>query len=416
MVWCGIRGGEVKLEIHQAELGLQPDPELEADWHALVELGPRAMGSQAAEHAVTFLLGRLDALGVTASLHNFTYLGWREQTPPRLILHAPESRELAVANFLWSGATPGEGIRGRVVHLGQHIIWDLYVWERFALVNSAGEILAYISGRPDGEAIPQALPAGSSHKPHLALGTGDQQQLKAWLQAGMVIEATILSHTDLLADQVGANVVGSLGPRGDGSAERIVICAHYDSMPTTPGAYDNASGSAVLLALARHLAHRPPPVPIDLIWFGGEEWNLAGSRAYVRDRKDQVDRMQFVVNVDGMGRGNLLEVWVGPEALEIAVRDWLQAFGDAGRVHTLFRLPPPAGSDHTPFFEAGVPAVMFTFNDLEILHSRQDVYDPVCLPNMAYVAGLLVFVISKAPRWPLLRPDRTEPPFGWQRL
>ena len=64
---------------------------------------------------------------------------------------------------------------------------------------------------------------------------------------------------------------------GSEMAERTVIGAHYDSVATTPGADDNASGVAGLIELARLLALRPPPTPVELVAYTLEESPYFGS-------------------------------------------------------------------------------------------------------------------------------------------
>jgi len=64
------------------------------------------------------------------------------------------------------------------------------------------------------------------------------------------------------------NVIARFGPS---AGPLLVIGAHYDSCADTPGADDNASGVAGLLELARLLAARPPPQPVELVAFTLEE-------------------------------------------------------------------------------------------------------------------------------------------------
>jgi acetylornithine deacetylase/succinyl-diaminopimelate desuccinylase-like protein len=58
----------------------------------------------------------------------------------------------------------------------------------------------------------------------------------------------------------------------------ILVGAHFDAAPATPGADDNASGVAVLLELARHFAADPAPSPLWLVAFDLEERGMIGSR------------------------------------------------------------------------------------------------------------------------------------------
>lgn len=66
------------------------------------------------------------------------------------------------------------------------------------------------------------------------------------------------------------NVVGTLAGR-DPSAPWILVGAHFDTMPYTPGADDNASGVAVLLEVARLAAELEPACTLQLVGFNLEE-------------------------------------------------------------------------------------------------------------------------------------------------
>lgn len=74
------------------------------------------------------------------------------------------------------------------------------------------------------------------------------------------------------------------------SLETLVLGAHYDSAEGSPGANDNASGSAVLLDLARRLAKTKPHLSLRLVWFVNEEQPYSmteqmGSLVYARQLK-----------------------------------------------------------------------------------------------------------------------------------
>lgn len=74
----------------------------------------------------------------------------------------------------------------------------------------------------------------------------------------------------------------------------VVIGAHYDSVPSTPGADDNASGVAATLELARAFAGRPQPQTVRFVFFGNEE------PPYF-----QTDAMGSLVHARGMAAANL---------------------------------------------------------------------------------------------------------------
>jgi aminopeptidase YwaD len=108
-------------------------------------------------------------------------------------------------------------------------------------------------------------------------------------------------------ESIGHNVIGRLPGE---SKEHIVVVAHYDTAANSPGATDNASGTAVVLELCelfattgkRHLG-------IDFIAYGAEEYgrhggNLGGnlgSVEYVRHHPLEVKTTQAVVEADCIG-------------------------------------------------------------------------------------------------------------------
>ena len=101
------------------------------------------------------------------------------------------------------------------------------------------------------------------------------------------------ANDDVKGHNVGAFIRGS---DPDFYREFVVVGAHYDHLGRSPrfaldpdllvsvrpGADDNASGTAALLELARRLAASPPPRSVLIIHFDAEEWELAGSRAFVQ--------------------------------------------------------------------------------------------------------------------------------------
>ena len=170
-----------------------------------------------------------------------------------------------------------------------------------------------------------------------------------------------------------------------------LVGAHYDSVPGTPGADDNASGVAVLIELGRRLAARPPPAPVRLVAFTLEEApafgsRLQGSRVFAGDVARRGGRVAgaIVLEMVGFTTGRqdyqFFLRWAGyPERGDfIGVVDnrGSRAFGEAVvrgmkrnprlPVETLFvpfdgwLLPDTRLSDHTSFWDLGWPALMIT--------------------------------------------------------
>ncbi len=167
----------------------------------------------------------------------------------------------------------------------------------------------------------------------------------------------------------------------------ILVGAHYDAVPGSPGADDNASGVAVLLELARAIALQPASYPIRLVAFDLEEWGMVGSHCYAAHLKQQQQRLRLMLSLEMLGYrdgrpgsqhypwplqyvyprvGNFIGLignWpTGLDLLRLRHHlqpqgvpcQWLLA-GARGQF-----LPAVRRSDHAPFWDQGYPAVMVT--------------------------------------------------------
>jgi len=147
----------------------------------------------------------------------------------------------------------------------------------------------------------------------------------------------------------------------------VIACAHYDSITfdpdgLAPGAEDNASGTAGLLAMARSLSAEKLAAPVTLVFFAGEEEGLWGSKHMVADLKarGKLGDVLAVLNMDMIGYDP------GGER-KMLVDAFADSRGLAGRIHaaslvyTQLRVTAdihsPGRSDHRPFHDEGIPAV-----------------------------------------------------------
>jgi len=143
--------------------------------------------------------------------------------------------------------------------------------------------------------------------------------------------------------------------------EAIVIGAHRDHFGKQAGllfsgADDNASGTAVILEVARTLARLPikPKRTLLFLSFSGEEQGLLGSRLYVSKPVIPLGQTKGMINIDhaGIGNGRLT---LGVTGLDKhVVQEAGQSAGLADNVDVFGFFP---GGDHVPFKEAGVPTV-----------------------------------------------------------
>lgn len=164
------------------------------------------------------------------------------------------------------------------------------------------------------------------------------------------------------------NVIAERQGSGPAPRDVVLVTAHLDSIniaggatASAPGADDNGSGSAGLLAIARAVADHPAVHDLRLILFGGEEQGLFGSRHYVAGLPAaERRRIRAVVNMDMVGTLNSPSptVLVEGAAVSQAVIDGL---AEAAATYTALAVQTslnPFNSDHVPFIEEGIAAVL----------------------------------------------------------
>ncbi len=147
------------------------------------------------------------------------------------------------------------------------------------------------------------------------------------------------------------------------SAEQIVIGAHYDSVSAGRGAFDNATGVALMMQLADALRDASTPYTLVFVAFGAEEVGLRGSAHYVAEMSDQTKaETVLMINFDSVATGDRLYCYSSKDD------PWPQlAFRSVARQTDAFILTSPGlnadhpygttgdWSDHVAFRKAGIP-------------------------------------------------------------
>src|SRR6476661_3902798 len=166
------------------------------------------------------------------------------------------------------------------------------------------------------------------------------------------------------------NLILDLPPFDRASKKRlppIVIGAHYDTVPGSPGADDNATGVAVLLELARDIASAPLKYPVQLVAFDMEEYGCLGSSHHAAKYKQQQESIRLMISLEMLGycnhnpnsqsypaglkyfypnSGNFRKSGQRCEWLPVPNRGLI--------------VPDTRRSDHVPFWDNGYPAIMVT--------------------------------------------------------
>jgi hypothetical protein len=212
-----------------------------------------------------------------------------------------------------------------------------------------------------------------------------------------------------------ANIVGILpGTDPVRAREAIVIGAHYDHLGRSgngsldsnqtavhPGADDNASGTAGVLALARAFAAAGgAPRTLVFVLFAGEEMGLLGAGAYVRAPVVPLDRTIAMVNLDMIGRMRDRRVDVGG----VGSARGLDAIVDTAArgldldIHR--RESPYAPSDHASFYPHRVPVLFFHTGDHPDYHRTTDTWERINAQGMESIVTLAARIIDRLGRDP----------------
>ena len=169
-----------------------------------------------------------------------------------------------------------------------------------------------------------------------------------------------------------------------------MLGAHYDSVPQSPGANDNGSGTAVLLAVAEELANQELPLEMRIIAFGSEEIGLLGSTHYVSTlSNEERDLIAGMLNFDALGLGGLRiggDLFLVERTLDLARSSGIQASTSLESVGS--------SSDHAPFRNAGIPVQFFFGADFSRIHTPGDRIEFVDQKLLGQAAALALGVIE----------------------
>ena len=137
--------------------------------------------------------------------------------------------------------------------------------------------------------------------------------------------------------------------------EAIVLTGHFDSLPVGPGAWDNATGSAALMGLYLYFLENAPKRTMYFVWCGSEEQGLLGSKAFIEQHAELVEKnIKFCFNFDMCG------TVLGPNNIMITGDKNLEDFVDAFCREVGYSARTRVGvhsSDSAPFADKGIPGI-----------------------------------------------------------
>ena len=347
-------------------------------------IGPRFSASDG-EHAAAELLAKEFAnAGLAARLQRLNFVGWSATSTPQLQVLEPHPRAVPAAPVVYSA--PAQQLRGQLARLGQRaLIEGLYEMDTLAVLDEEGAPAAVLVVNPRGGAIPLINPRPLYRMPQLVIAKEDAEVLLADIDAGTPVTVQLDFESELDPDAYSYNVVSSY--RGNpGTDEHIVVCAHYDTQIGSPGAYDNASGTAGMFGILEHLLQTKAPVNVTFIGIAGEEVGMFGSEFYVNDLVERglLEHVRYCVCLDQISGGEFFWLWCTDPDLRRAGQEAIAAAGisELGPVHVDDNKP---GADHWAFHARGVPACLLMWWRQEDYHRSSDTFDKADM-NRAAVA------------------------------
>ena len=212
---------------------------------------------------------------------------------------------------------------------------------------------------------------------------------------GMGLSVRYRNYTDNIVS--GSNIEATLIGRSQNNI--FIICGHYDCVSAGPGADDDGSGVAAVLAAARLMSNYVFNSTIRFVAFSGEEQGLIGSHHYAEDAYNNGETIIAVLNADMIGfaintsDGHTGKIFENPSSEWIV--DFTQNISQLYNDYIDIQLLPQGetyGSEHYYFWQYGYDAVFyheFHFNDY--YHSSNDT---IAHMNLTYTARFTRLILA----------------------
>lgn len=368
--------------------------------HLAGVIGPRVAGTAGERQAAEYLAGQLRQYGYSVEFHSFPF-PFFEARQVQVQIAGASPRSITAQALLLSAATPAAGTEAEIVPAGlgrpedfegKRMTGAIALVERGTTTfrekatNAAarGAIAVIVYNNQPGIIV--GTLGRPSDIPAVAIAQEDGKQLVEAAQRGPVRLRLLVDTVNETRSTV--NVVAT--KRGTTRPEEIIVVGgHYDSVPGSPGANDNASGTAATLEAARVLSGVSMARTVQFVLFAAEELGLFGSAAFASERRQGVVAM---INSDMVGWGERLMVGnaTGPDTAILTT-----AAQVAQRLGIQVTRTRASSSDHTSFERAGVPAVFIHRGVDPHYHRPTDVPANVEARHLEEAARLIVGLVQE---------------------
>lgn len=347
--------------------------------------GTRASGTSGYDESARYVAERLRDAGYDVSLQEFVFPGWRENSPPTLLLKPPRHRLTEGDEFVTMMFSPAGSAEGPVVPvdldldesaptsgcestdfagfsggIALMIRSNCFFRDQAANAEAAGALAALImptkAEAEEGVLRGTLTSEATGELPVMGISYSVGRRLLQAASAGRLLRLEVDASTE---DRTSSNVLAEMPAPADSKV--VMIGGHVDSVPFGPGINDNGSGTAAILEIAEELARLDPESDVRFAFWGAEEFGLLGSIHYVQNlTEEELRAIDAYLNFDMLGSSNFVRfVYDGRRAGathsagSVAIQRIFESHFEAEDLPTEL-VPLEDRSDHALFAASGI--------------------------------------------------------------